>query len=171
MLLRYQDNLIPPVNGVECRLAFSVLVMRDLAGSTWRKTRQPCPPWRRQEGPVSKPVRLVLGIATLWPLAYLLIFMGFVFSMLLRGNSQPQGGRDLPSGVIAIFVLHGITIVWLWVLLAIYIYNVFHNDRVDKDKKALWAVVLFLGNMIAMPIYWYLYIGTDDSSPPTSAEE
>ena len=120
---------------------------------------------------MSKPVRLVLGIATLWPLAYLLIFMGFVFSMLLRGNSQPQGGRDLPSGVIAIFVLHGITIVWLWVLLAIYIYNVFHNDRVDKDKKALWAVVLFLGNMIAMPIYWYLYIGTDDSSPPTSAEE
>jgi hypothetical protein len=36
--------------------------------------------------------------------------------------------------------------------------NVFRNDRVDKDKKVLWAVVLFMGNMIAMPIYWYLYI-------------
>jgi hypothetical protein len=43
-------------------------------------------------------------------------------------------------------------------LMAFYIVNVFRNDRVDKDKKALWAVVLFMGNMIAMPIYWYLYI-------------
>ena len=70
-----------------------------------------------------------------------------------------------------IFVLHGITIGWLWVLLAIYIYNVFHNDGVGKDKKALWAVVLFLGNMIAMPIYWYLYVRPDDSTLRTSAEE
>jgi hypothetical protein len=114
---------------------------------------------------------MVLCIATLWPLVYMLIFMGFVFSMVLRGNSQAKVGGELPSGVIAIFVLHGITIVWLWVLLAIYIYNVFHNDRVGKDKKALWAVVLFLGNMIAMPIYWYLYVWPDDSTLRTSAEE
>ncbi|NLG84554.1 MAG: hypothetical protein GX493_08130 [Firmicutes bacterium] len=39
-----------------------------------------------------------------------------------------------------------------------YIVNVFNTDLVDKDKKALWAVVLFFGNIIAMPIYWYLYI-------------
>jgi hypothetical protein len=43
-------------------------------------------------------------------------------------------------------------------LTVFYIVNVFRNERVDKDKKVLWAVVLFMGNMIAMPIYWYLYI-------------
>jgi hypothetical protein len=47
-------------------------------------------------------------------------------------------------------------------LLGIYIVNVFKNDRVSKDKKALWVVVLFLGNMIAMPVYWYLYIWEED---------
>jgi len=31
-------------------------------------------------------------------------------------------------------------------------------DLIDKDKKVLWAVVIFMGSMIAMPIYWYLYI-------------
>jgi hypothetical protein len=44
--------------------------------------------------------------------------------------------------------------------------NVFRNDQVEKDKKVLWAVVIFMGNMIAMPIYWYLYIWKD--VPPGS---
>ena len=29
---------------------------------------------------------------------------------------------------------------------------------VPQDKKALWAVVIFMGNALAMPVYWYLYI-------------
>ena len=44
------------------------------------------------------------------------------------------------------------------VLLFIYIRDVFKNDKVAQDKKALWAVVLFMGGVIAMPIYWYFYI-------------
>jgi hypothetical protein len=44
------------------------------------------------------------------------------------------------------------------ILLVIYIRHVFKTDRVPQDKKSLWAVVLLLGSMIAMPIYWYLYI-------------
>jgi len=42
--------------------------------------------------------------------------------------------------------------------LFIYIKNVFKNERISQDKKALWVVVLFLGGFVAMPIYWYLYI-------------
>jgi hypothetical protein len=51
---------------------------------------------------------------------------------------------------------------WIFILLGIYVVNVFKNDHVSKDKKALWAVVLFLGNVIAMPVYWYLYIWKED---------
>jgi hypothetical protein len=43
--------------------------------------------------------------------------------------------------------------------------NVFRNERVNNDKKVLWAVVLFMGGMIAMPIYWYLYIWRDEKGP------
>jgi hypothetical protein len=46
-------------------------------------------------------------------------------------------------------------------LTVFYIVNVFRNERVVKDQKVLWAVVLFLGNVMAMPIYWYLYIWKD----------
>ena len=43
-------------------------------------------------------------------------------------------------------------------LTVFYIVNVFKNNRIENDKKVLWAIVLFMGNMIAMPIYWYIYI-------------
>ena len=43
-------------------------------------------------------------------------------------------------------------------LLVIYVAYLFKTDRVGQDKKALWAVVLLLGNIVAMPVFWYLYI-------------
>ena len=55
---------------------------------------------------------------------------------------------------------------WMFGLIAIYIYDHFHNDKVDKDKKALWAVVLFFGNIIVMPVYWYLYVWREEGRPP-----
>lgn len=109
---------------------------------------------------MSKPIKLILGLATLWPLVYMFIFMAFWFYMVLgiASQSEERTSASIPTWFVAIFVMHGITMLVIFALLVIYIVNVFRNDRVAKDKKALWAVVLFLGNMIAMPIYWYLYI-------------
>ncbi len=57
-----------------------------------------------------------------------------------------------------ILPLHLLTMLSVLALTVFYIVNVFRNDRVEKDKKALWAVVIFLGHVIAMPVYWYFYI-------------
>ena len=46
----------------------------------------------------------------------------------------------------------------LMILLVIYIVNVFKNNTVESDKKALWAIVLFFGNIISMIVYWVLHI-------------
>jgi hypothetical protein len=119
---------------------------------------------------MSKPVKIALGMATLWPLVYILLFFGFVFYLILLVPLHPNGEVRPPSGMIVIFLLHGLTILWNFVLLTIYICNLFHNNSVDNDKKALWAVVLFLGNMIAMPIYWYLYVWREANPQPQLAE-
>jgi hypothetical protein len=66
-----------------------------------------------------------------------------------------------PMIMMIIIPLHFLTMFEIAVLLVIYIRHVFKTDRVPQDKKSLWAVVLFLGNVVAMPIYWYLYIWTD----------
>lgn len=60
-----------------------------------------------------------------------------------------------------ILPIHLLTMIIIVALLTFYIINVFRNDRVNKDMKILWAVILFFGSFIAMPIYWYLYIWRD----------
>jgi hypothetical protein len=117
-----------------------------------------------------KSTKILLGLGTLWPFIYLILFFIFVFSTVffLAGGNQ-QG--DPPVIFFAVFALHFLTILWVMALTVFYMVNVFKNDRVDKDKKVLWAVVLFMGNMIAMPIYWYLYFWKEPaistSTPPT----
>jgi hypothetical protein len=107
---------------------------------------------------MKKPVKILLGLATLWPFIYMILFFVFIFSSFFfvsRSRGQESGP---PVFFLIIFLLHLLTMLWIMALTVFYMVNVFRNELVDKDKKVLWAVVLFMGNMIAMPIYWYLYI-------------
>ena len=106
---------------------------------------------------MKKPTKILVGIGTLWPFLYMILFFTFMLSSVFFLPSEgPESGP--PAGFVVLFTLHLFTMFWIMALTIYYMVNVFRNDQVDKDKKVLWAVVLFMGNMIAMPIYWYLYI-------------
>ena len=108
---------------------------------------------------MSKPVKILLLLATLWPLIYMGLFL-IVFVMLFTFSVQGefQGGNGPPAGFLLIFVLHIFTMVWMVGLLVFYIINVFKTRVIRDNMKILWAIVIFFGGPIAMPIYWYLYI-------------
>ena len=100
--------------------------------------------------------KLLLGVLTLWPFAYVVLFFVVVFAteFFMPGTGQPG-----PPPLIALILpLHLLTMLTILALLVFYVVNVFNNERVEKDKKALWAIVLLMGAAIAMPIYWYIYI-------------
>ena len=105
--------------------------------------------------------KIILGIATFWPTFYIIIFFLFVLSQFFTAFSIGKFGTA-PNVIFKIFPiifgLHFLTIILMIVLLFTYIRNVFNNKRIAQDKKTLWIIVLFFGNFIAMPIYWYLYI-------------
>ena len=107
---------------------------------------------------MKKSTKILLGLATLWPFLYMILFFLFIFSSILFMPGPGGGESGLPFFFVVFIALHLLTMLWIMGLTVFYIVNVFRNDRVDKDKKALWAVVIFMGNMISMPIYWYLYI-------------
>lgn len=107
---------------------------------------------------MSKGLKITLAVFTVWPLLYLFLFMGAMFAMVMSDFSGSGASPGPPGMMKLIFPVHFLTILEVFVLLVIYMVHVFKTDRVPEDKKALWAVVLFLGYMIAMPIYWYLYI-------------
>jgi len=109
---------------------------------------------------MSKIKKLALGAATLWPLIYLFLFFAFfAFASvwITSGDAAARGDR-MRSLFGVFFASHVLTMIWIFVLVAIYIWMLFKTDRVPQDKKALWAVVLFLGNTFAMPVFWFLYI-------------
>lgn len=109
---------------------------------------------------MSKPRKIVLGIATLCPLLYLVVFFGFIFSLIISSFAAPgqieQNGP--PIEFLILFALHFLTMILVFTLMVIYVINVFKNNKIENNKKFLWVVVLFFGSIIAMPIYWYLYI-------------
>ena len=92
-------------------------------------------------------------LLTLVPIVYLVYFMSYVGAMPTHGSFIEQRER-----FDRLFVLHFATIVCSWLLVASYLVYLFKTSFVPLEKKVLWAVVLFLGNMVAMPIFWFLYV-------------
>jgi hypothetical protein len=56
------------------------------------------------------------------------------------------------------FRLGTAVVIECWLLVASYVIYVFKTRHVPSDKKALWAAVLFFGNIFAMPVFWFLYV-------------
>ena len=111
---------------------------------------------------MSKTIKLLLGLITLWPFTYVILFFLTIASLIFF-SSGAEPGVGPPPAIALIFPLHLLTMLIIAALTVFYIVNVFRNDRVEKDKKVLWAVVLFMENVIAMPVYWYLYIWKEAS--------
>ena len=107
---------------------------------------------------MQKPAKIALGVASLWPLIYMFLFVGFFLLAAMFGPGPAEPGSNVHPAFVLFVGVHLLTMVLIMTLTIFYIVNIFRNERVEKDKKALWAVVIFFGNAIAMPIYWYLYI-------------
>lgn len=101
----------------------------------------------------------LLGILTAWPFVYFVLFILFVIGLIATqpGDLGPIGGLAF----LLLMLVHFLTIALIIGLQIYYIVNVFKNERIGKDQRVLWVLVLFFGGLFAMPIYWYLNIWRD----------
>ncbi|MDE2018769.1 MAG: hypothetical protein KGJ13_00270 [Patescibacteria group bacterium] len=112
---------------------------------------------------MGKAGKIVLFIASIWPIVYtILFFISFLFAWHNTTATNPPSFPIFGSFAV-LFTFHIVTMLEIIVLLVIYIRNVFKNKDVPQDKRTLWAVILFFGSIIAMPIYWYFYIWQNPS--------
>ena len=107
---------------------------------------------------LNRPAALVVAVLTLAPWAYFVFFFTHFMSRFPLLPSSGTSPDEFFKDFEAIFRLQIIVMVLVLALIAFYIVHLFRTDRVPKDKKALWAVVLFLGHVLAMPVYWYFYM-------------
>lgn len=101
--------------------------------------------------------RRLLGALTLWPPLYLVLFLVVILIATVQGDGDPDdAGFLIPFSVL--MGLHIGTMLLIIALLIVYIRDAYSNPRIDDNKRTFWAIVLFMGNMIAMPIYWWVYL-------------
>jgi phosphatidylglycerophosphate synthase len=110
---------------------------------------------------MKKPAKIALAVVSIWPFIWIIIFVAFMFGMMFVFSSAAKGGgreHGMPLAMMLFFGGHFLTMLLMFGLTAFYIVYLFRTDRIAQDKKALWAIVLFMGNIIAFPVFWYLYI-------------
>jgi hypothetical protein len=118
---------------------------------------------------LTRPIKLLVGAVTLWPILYVFFFMIFMVTSMFWMSRGDESGRSsgLPLEFIVLFAVHLGTMLVMFGLIAFYIVYLFKTDRVPQDKKALWAVAIFFGNVLAMPVFFYLYIWPDEWPRPS----
>lgn len=109
---------------------------------------------------IGKPLAIVIGIFTIWPIVYMAFFIVWFAATAVTFFQHAQ--QHTPAGPPALFqyivLPHLFTMLLTFVLIAFYIVHVFKNSALKDDRRVLWAVVLFMGGIVAAPIYWWLFI-------------
>jgi hypothetical protein len=114
---------------------------------------------------LASPVKLVVLFLTILPL----IYISFFFANIAYSASSPSKDDLIFKNFGVFMAIHLSVMLLMFALLAFYIVFLFKTSAVRTDMKALWAIVLFFGGPVAMPIFWYLYIWRDPTIFESSA--
>ena len=112
-----------------------------------------------------KSTKILLGVVTIWPIAYIGLFVVGMFAMMVflqfaDGSTSPPQQPDSPLvaiGFLGFFAVHMLTILLSMGLMAFYIVRVFKTP-LEEAMKIMWTVLICTVGIFAMPVFWYLYI-------------
>jgi hypothetical protein len=118
--------------------------------------------------PLSKPVKILIGITTFWYAFYLLltivgivILFGYVLLAVVMGGEAVANLRTLLTQILSFEIMLPIHFCSLFLEVGLLIFYLIHTIKNTKASDAL-RIVLGLGHLflpfVAMPIYYYLYI-------------
>jgi hypothetical protein len=117
---------------------------------------------------MSRRVKIGLGIATAWPVIYGMLFVAAWLYLILSIIAQPGGRVEAPILVNTLFILAAITVAVDCVLVLFYLCHLANNDRIEKEMMTVWTIILLFGSIVAMLVYWYVYIWREEQPPVQS---
>ena len=88
----------------------------------------------------------------------MLFFLGSFIFMFTNFPAMAGKSEGMPTMFKVIFPLHIFTMLEMFALLIVYVLRALKNERLDQNTRLLWAILLFVGNMLAFPIYYCLHI-------------
>ena len=118
---------------------------------------------------MKKPLTILLGVATLWPLAYFVIFLLKAMSIMF----QVMDGKQVdPALMKPMIVLAVVTTIVSIALMVIYILHANRNRSVPESSRLLWTMLFIFVGAIAMPVYYVLHVHpwASDATVPETGE-
>ena len=103
---------------------------------------------------LSKASKIALLVATFLPVLYMVLFVANIAFMSAAGPGQ----NPVFDNFGIFMALHLCVMLLMFALMTFYIVFLFKTDRVRNDMKAVWAVAIFMGSFVAMPVFWFLHI-------------
>lgn len=110
-------------------------------------------PWKP-----SKSVAYVIAVLTVWPPVYFCLFLAFIAFSFSSIANHPGGGTPRIDLFAYVIPIHLLTMLLMFALTAVYVVHAFRSDEVAQDRRVLWVIILFFGNMFAFPVYWWFYM-------------
>ena len=98
-------------------------------------------------------MRAAQAILSHWPLVYIPVFVGFI---VLAPHASMADVFPL------VFLVHGATILagiatTLW-----FAFDAGGDERLDPTQRLLWMLILLMGNLVALPLYYWMRIHSRD---------
>jgi hypothetical protein len=107
------------------------------------------------EDTMSKTSKIVIGVSTLVPAAYIVAMIGFISAVIGTGLDPDAFVGWLFAGNLSIAA-------FLLVQTIFFIAHAAKNRILSDGGRCIWVVVLFKLAPIAAPAYWYLYMWRRD---------
>lgn len=99
---------------------------------------------------LKKMAKMALLIFGLLPFIYFILFFTIV----------GPGERTTSLFFTVLFILTAISIPGVFIF---YVVHVYKSEKIIKDQRHLWAALLFFGNLLVYPFYWYFHIWREHS--------
>lgn len=127
---------------------------------------------------MSRKQAIMLLAFTLWPWVYMAGFFAMVFVLFVSGAASAADGVNSGGGVdgevgassalgglfvCVVIPLHLLTMLEILALTVLYVVLAVRCEHLRPEMRAIWAVLLVIGNILAMPVYWYLYVWRDEA--------
>ena len=98
-------------------------------------------------------MRAIQGALSTWPIVYVVLFVGMI-------ATAPMG--NLSHIFPTLFVVHGLTILLGMGTVLWFAFDAGTDDDLDPTQKLLWILILMMGNLLALPLYFWMRIQPRD---------
>lgn len=102
-------------------------------------------------------------IASLAPIVGVVFgFIGMVIIAFAMEETEVAGAIFGVGGMMVSFLLILIGVIMCWVDIIWFIVLTCKRKDWDTSEKVIWSIVLYMLNIFVFPVYWYLYLRTED---------